>query len=243
MDMFGKAGLEIGTAPELKIEKAREHYERAYPYDLLDPVQLRKLLLQVYSKKEWKKPQELLKLRKKKVRIDGKERIDGALSVHTMMQIYCVQKYNQEQELRTGKPSYLTLMDFQSNPSLGSFLHSNIEILKEMLDLAGIDYGKAFAPSITDLDLKDPSVLRRLVLNGNVKRLPKTSMEFRKAKFKDPNSGIEINGHTLMLYFSVQDYVNRHPGVSASVAVFDLKLGKSNSSVMKEVYRAARIKI
>jgi hypothetical protein len=204
----------------------------------------------VCSEKVWKKPQVFANLRKKRVNIEDKEKRGPALSLHTLMQIYCVQKYNHEQTLRTGEPSYLTLNDFQHTPDLVKFLRSNVETLKEMLDLAGIYYGKAFIPSITGLDLKDPSVLRRLLLNGSLGGLPfdvnkarKSGkiMEFRKAEFTDPKTGLEVRGHGLMLYFSVQDYLSKHPGVIPSTAVFELKLGRSSLKVMREILQLAGI--
>ncbi|MFH0884700.1 MAG: hypothetical protein V1861_03240 [Candidatus Micrarchaeota archaeon] len=249
-EMFAEAALDVGTDPSLKVEKSKDHYERVYPYDLLDPLQMRALLLQVCSEKEWNKPKDFADLRKKRVKITGKEQRGEELAVHTLMQIYCVQKYNSEQTKMTGKPSHLNLNDFQSNPVLIKFLRSNVENLKEMLDLAGIDYGKAFIPSITELDLRDPSVLRRLLLNGTSAALPMHArnaggswniQDFRNTRFKDPKTGLEISGHGLLLYYSVLDYVAQHPVVSPSTAVYELRLGRSNTEVMRQILRASGI--
>lgn len=61
----------------------------------------------------------------------------------------------------------------------------------------------------------------------------------RQTVFKDPESGFEIKGHALMIYFSLEDLKKERPGLSHKELY---NLGKSSKSVMNDMITLAGLK-
>ena len=120
-------------------------------------------------------------------------------------------------------------------------IQSNREALGELLDFAGLEY--KFVPNVWDVDLHDSSFLRRFLYNGTLqgerlsaRDLTTTpSWKLRKAVFTDPSTGLELKGHSLMLYYTALHYVKEHPEVGLDEATNDLNKGKSNQKVWDEI--------
>ena len=239
--LFAYAGLEVGTDPEIKRGEAREHYE-----DFLaafgDQTELRKTLLQVCSEEEWIQPKRFKDMRKKRVVFAGRP-----LTLHTLMQEYGAYKHNIERINGTESPRTFGALQDETTQS-PAVTQSNKQTLIEMLNGIGIDASNAFIPEITDLDLLDKEVIQRLLSNATIENMPVTldemlamrTTDFRRVRFRDPVSGAEMSGQTLMLYETGQMYTMKNPKVDIDEAVFTLKQGKSNKQVQERLITTAR---
>ncbi|MBI2662294.1 hypothetical protein HYX11_02435 [Candidatus Woesearchaeota archaeon] len=235
-DMFSEAGIKVGGNPELLRKTLEDRFERFYGvFD--DPVAVRDLFLQMNTEEGWAKPQQYSPLRKQKVAING----DRSVSIHTLLHLFSIYKYNAEQETID---TYIDFNKAQSEEHKG-LIQSNKKALGELLDFAGLEY--KFIPDITEVDLHDSTVLRRMLFHATLEgeTLSHNDLknagiqQFRKARFRDPATGVDIAGQSLMIYFSALYYVKEHPEVGLDEAATTLHKGKSNSAVMGEILEKA----
>ncbi|MEK6827872.1 MAG: hypothetical protein AABX78_00835, partial [Nanoarchaeota archaeon] len=106
-----------------------------------------------------------------------------------------------------------------------------------------------FIPDISEVDLHDPTILRRMLFHATLEGRDFSPTElknagiqqFRKARFRDPTTGVEIAGQSLMIYYSALHYVKGHPEVGLDEAAQNLHKGKSNTAVMSEILEKARL--
>lgn len=222
---FERLGIEIGAdsmAPERRVQENNEQYARIFT----DSESLRKIFLQIQTEDQWKKPQLFSNLRGKEILVS-----DKSIVLHSFLQLYGLHRYNQE----TGENYSFT--EIQDNEELKEKLKSNTATLCHLLSQAGIEYG-IFNPKITDLNLSDPNVIRRMLSNGKIhhksislEELAKSKItDFRKTVFRDPETEVEISGQSLMMYHTAQRYAMGNPTVSTGEALIQNK-GKSNTSV------------
>jgi hypothetical protein len=239
-ELFENAHLEVSTDSSLLERKVQAHYNDIYSV-FQKPSEVRKSLLSALSEDEWATPQKLEDLRKLKMTLDGRE-----ITLHTFLQLYGVHKHNEQTQKSTGNPSYRTLGEMQEDSELSKELHSNYDVLKEILDVAGIRYNFSL-PNISNINLTDPSVLKRFLSNGEMCRVPVRTSSlnelnttlFRKIRFRDPQTNLEVSGHSLMIYYSGHKYSSAHPGVTVNDAISKNKAGKSSKKVMKEIIKRA----
>ena len=235
-ELFTKAEIEVGD-PEFVRKSLEDRFERFYGvFD--NPTAMRNLFLGIKSEEEWAKPQQYSPLRKQKVSIDG----DRSVSIHTLLHLFSIYRYNSEQETID---AYIGFNEVQSEEHKG-LIQSNKKALGELLDFAGLEY--RFIPDISEVDLHDPTVLRRMLFHATLegRDLSPTELksagiqQFRKARFKDPTTGVDIAGQSLMIYYSALHYVKEHPEVGLDDAANKLHQGKSNLAVMAEILEKAR---
>jgi hypothetical protein len=228
--IFDEAGLAVASDPSMLKKRLEDRFDRYYGV-LEDPDEVRNLLLQVRSEDEWRTPQVFSQLRKEKIAIDKRRNI----TVHSLLHLYSIHKYNSQQD------DVRSRIFFNEALKSDLMIQSNKEALGELLDFAGLEY--KFVPNVWDVDLHDSSFLRRFLYNGTLddERLSAkqlTSMpswKLRKAIFTDLSTGLELKGHSLMLYYSALHYVKEHPEVGLETATNELKLGKSNQAVWNEI--------
>jgi hypothetical protein len=237
-DLFAEARIEVGD-PESLRKELEDRFERFYGvFD--NPTAVRNLFLGIMSEEEWAKPQHYSPLRKQKVAING----DRSISIHTLCHLFSIYKYNAEQE------TIDTCIGFngaQSEEHKG-LIQSNKKALGELLDFAGLDY--KFIPDISEVDLHDPTVLRRILFHATLEGRDFSPAElknagiqqFRKARFRDPTTGVDIAGQSLMIYYSALHYVKEHPEVGLDEAANKLHQGKTNTAVMNEILEKARLR-
>lgn len=206
-------------------QKAPLRCETCGPYHFLDPAILRKVLLSAYSEEEWKQRKPAQTWRSAKTQIPGR---NEPMSLFNVVMIYALQKYNRGELERTGKCEHITLHQIQTNPRFKWIRNSSINnaTLKEMLELAGIDYGNAFVKGAFGLNLLDPVVLRRFLLNAQLDGKPwdllgalrdgkfELSTFFWKVSLRDPETGIKIKGQTFLIVYALKKHQLRHPGAS-----------------------------
>src|SRR3989344_4793825 len=237
-DMFSEAGIKVGGNPELLRKTLEDRFERFYGvFD--DPVAVRDLFLQMNTEEGWAKPQQSSPLRKQKVAING----DRSATIHTLCHLFSIYQYNAQQE---SIDSYINFNESQSEKHKG-LIQSNKKALGELLDFAGLEY--KFIPDITEVDLHDPTVLRRMLFHATLEgeTLPHDELknaeiqQFRKARFRDPATGVDIAGQSLMIYYSALHYVKEHPEVGLDEAANALHKGKSNLAVMAEILEMAKL--
>ena len=236
-DLFSEAGIKVGGNPELLRKTLEDRFERFYGvFD--NPAELRSLFLGIMPEEEWAKPQQYSPLRKQKLAISD----ERSVSIHTLLHLFSIYKYNAEQETID---TYIDFNKAQSEEHKG-LIQSNKKALGELLDFAGLEC--KFIPDITEVDLHDPTVLRRMLFHATLKgeTLPHNELknagiqQFRKARFRDPATGVDIAGQSLMIYFSALYYVKEHPEVGLDEAANALHKGKSNSAVMDEILAKAK---
>ena len=220
--------------------KLEDRIERFYrPFE--DPAVIRSLFLQLKTEKEWTKPQPFGPLRKKKVQVG-----DRAITIHTLLHLYSIHKYNTQQP---DVGSYITFHDAQDDPKYKGVIRSSREELGELLDFAGLKY--KFTPTLgdCDIDLHDPALLKRLLSHCTYEGRDLTPREikdfsankFRRVRMYDPTTGFAITGQSLMIYYSALAYIREHPEVGLEVAANKLHKGKSNQAVMDDILEKARI--
>ena len=234
--IFDDVGLSVASDPDLLRKRLENHLERFY--GLFDnPDRVRELLLQVRSEGEWRTPQTFGTLRGERIAIDGGRKV----TIHSLLHLYSVHKYNAQQD---DVDERIFCQDAQEKSGI---IQSNKTALGELLDFAGLEY--RFVPSVTEVELDDPHLLRRMLLNGTLKGdrvtvrqlndLP--SYKLRGAKFTDPRTGLSLKGHSLMLFYSALPYVKEHD-IGLEEAVNTLHQGKSNQTVMNEILEIAKLK-
>ena len=236
-DIFVEAKIEVGD-PEFLRKMVEDRFERFYGvFD--DPTQVRNLFLGIMSEEEWAKPQQYAPLRKQKVTVNS----DRSLSIHTLLHLFSIYKHNAEQE---SIDSYIGFNEAQSEKHKG-LIQSNKKALGELLDFAGLEY--RFIPDISEVDLHDPTILRRMLFHATLEGRDFSATElknagiqqFRKARFSDPTTGVDIAGQSLMIYFSALYYVKEHPEVGLDEAAQTLHKGRSNLAVMGEILQKAKL--
>ena len=186
------------------------------------------------SEKQWAGPQVFSHLRDKRVVTPT-----GEVALHSFLQLYGMHEYNQTNGVAR------SFSEMQEDDKLKSYLQSNTNVLQGLLSRAGITYGM-FNQGITDLDLSDSSVVQKFLSNASLNSKPLTleelaklsSSEFRSAVFREPESGIEVKGQSLMLYHSAQQYASRNPPITTNEA-FKKNKGKSNKAVQNNLLRLA----
>ncbi len=236
-DIFSEADVSVGSDPAMLRRKINDRFETLYGI-LEDPQAVRELFLQVQSEEEWNKPQRFTYLRGKRVKIDG----DRTINIHSLLHLFSAYKYNAQQDSVESYVGY----DAQGDPQHKGLFRSNKTELGELLDFAGIE--AKFIPDVSEVDLHNPTVLRRMLFNGtydgrtltvdDLKTTP--SWKLRKTLFTDPSTGLELKGHSLMLFYSALHYVKEHPEVGLEEATNTLKKGKSNQAVWNEILERAR---
>ncbi|MBI4983490.1 hypothetical protein HZC32_02500 [Candidatus Woesearchaeota archaeon] len=236
-EMFSEAGIKVGGNPELLRKTLEDRFEHFYSvFD--DPTGVRNLFLGIMSEEKWAKPQQYSPLRKQKVAVNG----DRSVSIHTLLHLFSIYKHNAEQETID---TYIGFNEAQSEQHKG-LIQSNKKALGELLDFAGLEY--RFIPDISEVNLHDPTVLRRMLFHATLEGRDFSHTElknagiqqFRKARFRDPTTGVDIAGQSLMIYFSALYYVKEHPGVGLDEAAQTLHKGKSNLAVMNEILAKAK---
>ncbi len=236
-DLFTEAKIEVGD-PEFLRKRLEDRFELFYGvFD--DPTKVRNLFLGIMSEEEWAKPQQYSPLRKQKVAVNG----DRSVNIHTLCHLFSIYKYNTGQETID---TYICFNEAQSEKHKG-LIQSNKKALGELLDFAGLEY--RFIPDISEVDLHDPTILRRMLFHATLEgrdfsptELKNTGIQqFRKARFRDPTTGVDIAGQSLMIYFSALHYVKEHPEVGLDEAAQTLHKGKSNLAVMSEILETAKL--
>jgi hypothetical protein len=235
-DIFSEADIEVGSDPTMLRKRMEDRFERLYGV-LEDPQAVRDLFFQVQSEEEWNQPQKFTELRGKKVRVNG----NRTMTLHGLLHLFSAYKHNAQQDSVDSYVGY----DAQSDPQYKGLFKSNKTELGELLEFAGID--ARFIPDVSDVDLHDPALLRRMLFHGKtgdgdltVGDLTSTpSWKLRKAVFTDPSTGLELKGHSLMLYYTALHYVKEHPEVGLEKATNELNKGKSNQAVWNEILQCA----
>ncbi len=235
-DIFSEADISVASDPDLLRKRVEDRFERLYGA-LEDPSSVRQLFLQIQNEEEWRKPQRFTNLRGKRVAING----DRSITVHTLLHLYGMHKYNSAQE---DVNNYIGF-DGESQEKFSGVIASNKKELGELLDFAGLEV--KFVPNLGEVDLHDPSLLRRMLFHANyegrdlspteISEMP--AANFRKVRMHDPSTGIDITGQSLMIFYSALHYVNAHPGVGLNEAANGLNQGKSNQAVKDEILEKA----
>jgi len=226
------------TAPNIWREKhfdprrTEKHYQRFYGI-FSEPWNLRDILLKVQSEDDWAKPQDFSRLRKRVVYIPDKY-LGRDITLHTLLMLYGAYKFNQERN----EPKRILLGDFRWYPLEQKTSGRNG--LGELLDMAGIDY--KWNKNIEEVPFGQPEYMKYLLTQGEYdghridtdEIMKMRSTEFRKVRFYDSDTGFDITGHSMMLFYSAMAYAREH-GISLTEAAVNRKMGKSNGTVLKEI--------
>ena len=238
-DIFDDTGVSVASDPALLRSKKEDYFDRLYSF-FDDPVTVRDLLLQVQGEVEWSQFQDFSALRRGEVIHDGRN-----LTLHTLAILYNIHKYNQTKNDLT---EWITLKDAQNEASLAGIATSNKKTLSELLDFAGLSH--RWRAELPEVDLNKPSLLKRLLFHAeyddgpvNIEQIRSmNSTEFRRITFDDPETGLRVKGHALMLYYSAYDYWQANPEYPLSHVVQNLKKGKSNARVKAEIISRAGLR-
>lgn len=240
-DIFSEAGIEVGSDLAILRQRVEDRFEKLYGM-LDDPQAVREFFLQLKSEEEWGKPQRFTELRPKRISVNG----DRNITIHALLHLFSLYKHNLQQDF---VENYIGMEAAEnSGKHHPGLFQSNQTALEELLNFAGIE--TRFVPDVTDVDLHDPDLLRRMLFHGtynnrslSVIDLNSTAAyKLRKAKFTDPKTGLELTGHSLMLYYSAFFYLKEHPEVGLNEATNGLNKGKSNQAVMDEILQKAGLK-
>ena len=231
-EIFDIAGISVASDPALLRSKKEDYFERFYAF-FDDPTIIRNLMLQVQSENEWAQFQEFCPLRQRRVISDRR-----SLTLHTLSMLYNIYKYNQTAD---DLEDCVTLGDVQNDPSLARIATSNKKTISELLDFAGIKH--KWRAELDDVNLKDSALLQRLLVRAEYEGEPvnfnqissMNAEKFRRTSFEDPQTGLKVKGHALMLYYSAFDYWKAHPEHTFSHVVQELKKGESNISVKEDI--------
>jgi hypothetical protein len=229
-DMFEEAQIEYNPKKQRKNYSKNQFQERT-SHLFGNPNNIRKSLLELMTQEEWNKPKEFQDVRLRRIKLDGRE-----ISLHTLMYIYSMHKYNTQQEEIDEK------ICFSDQEKVSA--PSSREVLDEILNIAGIK--NRWIPALEDVDLRDPNFIRRVLLNAEYDGKPISSneiknmgTEWRKVRVKEPEIGFDKALRSLVQYFTAYDDWQEHPEHSLNYVVQKMKRGKANKTALLEVLNFA----
>ena len=199
---------------------------------------LRESLLEIMSQEEWSKPKNFTDVRSKPITIYRQTR-----TLHTLMTLYSVYKYNINQN---SPEEMLNLNQAQRNPKYSHIPLSSRAVLDDILNIAGIQ--NRWHPSFENVDLRNRNYVRKILLNAEhadgspvtiteIKEM--NAWDWRTVRVKDPEIGLDKALRSLVQYFTAFDYWKTHPKYSLNHVVQKRKKGKVNKKALNEVLEFA----